>query len=222
MSLCGGPERVYTRRMIRRVPRHLVWCGWCMLLACVVLSGMAWSAAPNNPRDGWSMAAIWTGRAPVPGSGDRAFLAAGYHGRPFAVDLTAHGMRADEHVEVVVRRTRQGLFVPWIETTDLRLVSYSGGPRHFRTGTPDPAWHGVLRAVREIYGPDGAGSDAVVLAGIDRELAGRHPRRRVLFGPALLEGVFVLAHAVALAGALFVVHRSVPRRVGPSVPPQVA
>ncbi len=187
----------------------------CVLMGSVVLVIFGWNGAKNTPRDGWSWVKASIGAAPVPGSGDRAYFVAGYGGS-FARLEQSDLIPAQDWVMVLVRRDRSGLFLPWLETYDLRMVSGTGKKRPWQTGTDDPRWHETLRAARVWYVDQDTDWHRTVVAGIDTELAGGYPDRRIRPGFLMLELLVLLAHGVLIATVLYGVHRALKAHFDPA------
>lgn len=190
---------------MKNTPRPQPTRLWLIVFGvALLLAVFGWFAAPNNPRDGWSLVAITTGRAPAAGSGDRAYLIAGPAGRfafaPIETDAeSTHGW-------VLVRRERVGLFVPWLETENLRIAAVSGKHPHWQSGSADPTWHQALRSARGWYVERGTAWHQRVVDAIDAELRGAYPDRRIRAGALGLELIFLGAHAVLLFPALLMIH----------------
>lgn len=189
----------------------------CVLMGSVVLVIFGWNGAKNTPRDGWSWVKASIGAAPVPGSGDRAYFVAGYGplahlDRPARPDQSP----AENMVMVIVRRDRSGFFLPWLETNDLRMVSGTGKKRPWQTGTDDPRWHETLRAARAWYVDQDTDWHRTVVAGIDAELAGEYPSRRIRPGFLMLELLVLLAHAVLVSPVLYGIHRALKAHYDPT------
>lgn len=179
--------------------RALIWrmAAWALPLWAVV-AVWGWNAAGNNPREGWSLVKTTLGVVGPSPSGDRAYITG--QGRWVRADLSAFDLPADADLWVLVRRNRLGGFVPWLETTDLRVLLWNGQGRDLRTGTANPAWAGVLTTVRPWFAAQDTEWHRRIVAGIDAEMRGELPRRRVLFGALLGEALVLTAHAWLLVG----------------------
>ena len=180
----------------------------------------AWFGAPGNPRDGWSLARRWSRLIGASPSGDEAYwfarsvrfvLTQDENGavRVTGMTLGGGGSAAYDVVEGLVRRYRFGLFAPWIERTDLRLLSYRRPRPDWVSGSGDPQWPVVLRAVRDAL----AGSDetwAVDLRGrVDDELAARLPTVRIRWSRLAVDLLLIGANAMLIATAVCVARRGV-------------
>tara|TARA_R110000782_G_scaffold210192_1_gene298285 strand:- start:5657 stop:6373 length:717 start_codon:yes stop_codon:yes gene_type:complete len=195
------------RNARKRAPGRVI-----ALLLPFWVAGMwyGWGIAANNPSGGWSLAMIWLGAAGSAPIGSRAELTD--TGWWVSVDLTGEGLGAEEHLRVIVRRDRVGLFAPWLETTDLEALSASASFRDLRTGSTDPRWKGVLRAAHPFYASAAPGAPAAhaIAAGIDDELAGRLPARRINWPMFRREAAVLGAYAmlsIALVHLLGAVRR---------------
>ena len=171
----------------------LIWrvAAWALPL-WVVVAVWGWNAAGNNPREGWSLVKTTLGVVGPSPSGDRAYITG--TGRWVRADLSAFGLPADADLWVLVRRNRVGGFVPWLETTDLRLMLWNSEGRDLRTGTVNPAWPDILSLARPGYATGDTEWHQRVVAGIDAEMRGELPRRRVLIGALLGEALVLTAH----------------------------
>ncbi len=175
-----------------------------MLVLSLVGVVAAWNAAGSNPRDGWSWARIKLGITPQSPSGDWAF----HEVRTVQARVVANA--ADPagvaRVMTIQRRSRFGLFEPWLQTRDLWLLDLSGQASDWQTGTANPRWTALLQAVREYHAAqittttsaDSAAYLRRVVAAIDTELAGGFPKKRILWPALVLDGLFVLAHLALL------------------------
>lgn len=174
--------------------RVLDWrvAAWLVPLWAVIAT-WGWNAAGNTPREGWSLVKTSLGVVRPSPSGDRAYLTG--NGPWVRADLSAFDLPADADLWVLVRRNRIGAFVPWLETTDLRLVLWNSQGRDLRTGTVNPAWPDILSLARPAYAAGDTEWHQRVVAGIDAEMRGELPRRRVLFGALLGEALMLTAHA---------------------------
>lgn len=164
-----------------------------------------WWSAPHTPRDGWSLARVWTGIVGPSPSGDRAFH---IHGVPVellrnkAGGVTAEPADASSRwiqAEPRIRLLRRGLFRPWLESEDLMIVPLRGGSRVWTTGTPDPDWVGMLSAIRARYTAHPSERSDLLANAIGRELSGAYPLHRVRVGPLLTESIAVLVHVLLMA-----------------------
>ncbi len=151
------------------------------------------------------------------GRGDRAYFVAGYGGPLAHLDRAARPDQspAENTVMVLVRRDRSGFFLPWLETYDLRMVSGTGKKRPWQTGTDDPRWNDTLQAARAWYVDQDTDWHRTVLAGIDTELAGGYPDRRIRPGVLALEIMVLLAHAVLIGAVVYVIHRALKAHFDP-------
>lgn len=182
---------------------------WIILtgfLCALGISVCGWFIAGNTPRDGWSLIAIHTGLTQSHDSRDRGYFVAGYGGQPAVLDLSEFGLADNEQIMVGVQRARHGLFIPWREKNDLRILVFSGKKPYWVSGTNDPAWSGVLAVARDWYEQQHTPWHQTVVAGIDSELAGRYPNHDILLGALVLELIVVLAHIVLLAFVLVSLH----------------
>ncbi len=166
---------------------------------CLLVALWGWGAAENNPREGWSLVKTTLGIVGPSPSGDRAYMTG--MGRWVRADLSAFGLQADADLWVIVRRNRLGGFVPWLESTDLRVLLLSGEGHDLRTGSANPVWPRVLAAVRPWYAEQDQEWHRHIVGEIDAELAGKLPRRRVLWSALLGETLTLLAHLWLAVGA---------------------
>ncbi len=176
----------------------------CILVLSIVGVVMAWNATASNPRDGWSWARITLGNTPASPSGDWAF----HEVRTVQarVVINPADSASIARVMTIQRRSRFGLFEPWLQTRDLRLLDLSGLERDWQTGTANPQWVQLLQAVREYHAqqfasttiPDSATYLRRVIAAIDTELAGGFPEQRILWRGLALDVLFILAHLALL------------------------
>lgn len=166
---------------------------WSLPLWLIIV-GYGWGAARNNPREGWSLVKIHLGIVGPSPSGDRAYTTG--LGPGLRTDLSAIGYGSDEHVWIVVRRERVGLFVPWRETTDLRAISGTNSFQGLHTGTSNPAWPKLLGVVRPLFAAGNTEWSRRLLDAIDAELAGELPRSTVRPGMLAREVVVLLSHAM--------------------------
>lgn len=179
----------------------------CILSISALIAIFGWNGAKNNPLFGWSTVKIRLGLAPMPGSGDRAYFVGGYGPRA-QLDLM-HPVPAENVVMVLVRRDRRGAFIPWLETWDLRMVSATGHPRPWQTGTDDPRWEPTLKLARDWYAAHESEWHQRIVAGIDTELAGGFPDRRIRPWYLILEIIVLLAHGVLVGATMYGLHRLV-------------
>ena len=176
-----------------------------LFTASLLVAIFGWNAAKNTPRDGWSWVKMQIGAAPMPGSGDRAYFVAGFG--PFS-RLDQNNPTPESFAMTLVRRDRRGLFIPWLETNDIRMAMASGKKGDWKTGSEDPRWHGVLRSSRKWYANQDSDWHQKVVAGIDTELAGGFPIRKIRPWYLALDALVFLAHAVLLGFILYPVHLS--------------
>ena len=177
----------------------------CLIVISALIAIYGWNGAKNNPLFGWSSVKIRLGLAPMPGSGDRAYFVGGYG--PMAQLELDHSVPAENVVMVLVRRDRRGLFIPWIETYDLRMVSATGQKLPWQTGTDDPRWEPTLKLARDWYATHDEEWYQTIVAGIDTELAGGYPDRRIRPWYLMLEIIVLFAHVALIGAALYRFHR---------------
>lgn len=204
------------RGTARRVWRVAASGGTLPLWSLAVLC--AWFGAPGNPRDGWSLARRWARSSGPSPSGDDAYwfarsvrfvLARDADGavRVTGVALGGGGSGAYDVVEPLARRSRFGLFAPWVEREDLRLVSYTRPRPGWVTGSADPEWGVVVRAVRDALAASDEAWAVRIRGRVDDELGGRLPSVRVVWGGLAAELLLVGANAMFVATVVCVARR---------------
>jgi len=184
----------------------------CILLLSLVGLVSAWNASPNNPRDGWSWIKTSLGITGPSPSGDRAFHELRTVRSRLIIDPQDRAL--DAHVTVLLRRTRYGLFKPWLETKDLRFLDLTGQAHDWNTGTANPDWPALLQAARAHHqqvianttSPNVQTYHQLILAAIDTEVAGGYPARRILWSALASDAMYVLAHS-SLIVLLFLLAR---------------
>ena len=192
---------MYTRTM--SIPRpSKPALALCILSLSAIIAIAGWNGAKNNPRDGWSWVKAKIGLAPVPAGGDRAYFLAGY-GIFARIDPDPSEVKS---VTVLVRRDRSGLLIPWRETVDLRMVSASGRPNPWHTGSNAPHWHEILGQSRTWYIQQDSQEYQGVIDGIDNELAGNYPQYSIRPVYLALEILVLLAHGILAAGVFYPIH----------------
>jgi hypothetical protein len=191
-----------TRTSLRTVA--LFCAGILAFVGCIA----AWNAAPNNPREGWSLAEIRTGAIGRSPSGDRAF-----HTFTIPRGNYTYAHAGNNHTAIVMvvgRRTRYGLFVPWHETTNLRAHDMAGTVRDWQTGTTNPTWTPLVQAMltthqQRLAGmtqPDHIAYEQRIVDAMQAELAGLYPERRIMWGGLALDALAVLSHLLLLVMVL--------------------
>ncbi len=187
-------------RLLKRPPTAIL----VLLLVCS--AGMvlfALRGAEGNPRDGWSMIKVWVGVSPMPGSGSRAYLIAG----PSPANTVRLKNGTNSVGSVCVRRDRRGLFFPWLQTDDIKLIQHNP-QQSWLSGTDDPIFHETLASVRPAYveyaQQRGEWYQRVVDA-IDAELGGAYPQRTVSWGLLVLDGLGLIAPFVLIYSMTWVI-----------------
>lgn len=173
----------------------------------------AWNTAPSNPRDGWSWIKTLLGITDSSPSGDRAYHELRTVRSRLLLDPQDRSL--DAHVTVLLRRTRYGVFKPWLETKDLRLLDLTGQHRDWRTSTANPDWPALLQAARAHYlqvitnttNPKVLSYHQRILAALDTEIAGGYPDRRILWPALALDVLYVLSHLLLLLMMLLLIRR---------------
>lgn len=178
------PAMLLLRRPSKVILVVLFVCSIGMML-------FAWNGAKGNPREGWSMVKVWTGVSELPGSGSRAYLITG----PSPANTVRLNNGTNSLGSVCVRRDRRGLFFPWLQTDDVRLIQFNP-QQSWTSSTDDPNFHDTLAAVRPAYveyaHERGEWFQRVVDA-IDAELDGAYPARTVSWGLFVLDAVGLIA-----------------------------
>ncbi|MFK7883565.1 MAG: hypothetical protein AB8F26_05200 [Phycisphaerales bacterium] len=186
--------------------RSIAWVvsGWSIPVWLIAVM-IAWNAsvAASNPREGWSLVRIWIGITGPSPSGDRAYL---IRDKRFGLYRTADGgvsvvPTIEDQAwfaigEPIIRRTRLGLFVPWNERVDLRVLDYTQQFTNWKTGSTDPDWVPVLRALESRPDARKDERESHLTDAIATELAGDHPERRVIVRGLILDIGIVLAHVL--------------------------
>lgn len=186
----------------------------CCAVAALIGVLAAWNAAGSNPRDGWSWARIHTGNTPRSPSGDWAF----HELRTVraAFNLSQGDQTQAFRVIVLLRRSRFGVFQPWLQTRDLELLDLTGRNTDLRSGTADPQWPAILRAARDYHAQTVAGSDDPrvtqyhqrIVDAIDTELAGGYPETTIMWGGLVMDLLYITSH-FAMLFALFMLAKRV-------------
>jgi len=180
------------------------------LIALLVCSaGMvlfAWNGAAGNPRDGWSVVKASLGASPMPDSGSRAYFIAG----PSLANTVRYEINGNQSSgTVMVRRDRRGLFFPWLQTIDVKLIQYQPHMT-WKSGTGDPNFHDTLVTVRSAYveyaQQRGEWYQRVVDA-IDAELGGAYPARTVHWRLAMLDALSLISPFVLVYSLTWLIVR---------------
>ncbi len=176
-----------------------------LLVVSAVFVIWGWNGAKNNPRDGWSMIKVSLHLAPASSSGDQAWLAAG--NSSFAEIKLNNPTLGINGVMVLVRRDRRGIFIPWLETWDLRVITVPGHGQPWHSGMDDPRWIPLLKQARDSYAAHDTEWHQRIATGIDTELAGGYPDRNIRPWYLLLEIFVLLAHGMLFVAAIASLHR---------------